>query len=422
MRRWAVTIVLMIDDFRPLPRPTESLQENKNSLKVEPIFLPPEQVVTVSSVTPAELVTTSEPPRSRLARLHPHWPPTRKELALGLLLFVIIAGASGAFFALQKSPPPVKSAPVAIKKIVPKPIQPTTVASNLSGLQVNPALNAKPVTGVMIENSEFARPQSGLSQASVVYEAIAEGGITRFLTLFQDTNPTDVGPIRSVRPYYLQWAMGFDAPLAHVGGSPEALNDIQAWGARDLDQFFNSGAYHRISSRDAPHNVYTALDTLTQLAIAKGYTSSTFAPWVRKPEAVNKQVAATAKTIDMTLSGPIYNVHYDYDVVSNSYKRSQAGAPHIDANGSVQISPKVVIGLIVPYALQADGKHSDYGTIGSGQAYIFQDGTVTLGQWTKADSKTNMSFQDAAGQPLPLNPGQTWLTALTAASKITSAP
>ena len=430
----------MINDFRPVRRPVKSLQEDKKNLKVPPQTSEPD--TALKQAAPETMVTdpvvaapeTANPvvtvpdfsaysppaPRNWVARLKQRWPPSKKTALLsGALLLLILAGG-GAVLALHKTPPPVAAKPAAAVKVAPKPVQPTTVASNLSGLQVDPSLNMKPVTGIMIENSEYARPQSGLSQASVVYEAIAEGGITRFLALFQDTNPSDVGPIRSVRPYYLQWALGFDAPLAHVGGSPEALNDIKTWGAKDLDQFFNSGAYHRTSTRDAPHNVYTAVDTLTQLSIAKGYTNSTFTPWVRKAEAASK--LPTAKTIDMTLSGPIYNVHYDYDAVSNSYKRSEAGAPHLDANGSVQISPKVVVGLVTPYGIQSDGKHSDYGTIGSGPVYVFQDGLVSVGSWHKADDKGPMTFTDAAGSPLALNPGQTWLTAVTGLEKITSAP
>lgn len=423
----------MIDDFRPLPRRDKSLQENTNTLKVEE---PPTET-QLSATTAPEQVTIPAPifePLNALLETTPRqsfkaklvgllalrWPPTKKEYIAGVLIILLIASGVGTMLIFNKPPKPVAATPVVAKVVKPKPVVPTTVASNLSGLQVDPAINAKPVIGVMIENSEYARPQSGLSQASVVYEAIAEGGITRFLTLFQDTNPGDIGPIRSVRPYYLQWALGFDASLAHVGGSPEALQDIKDWGAKDLDQFYNSGSYHRISARDAPHNVYTAVDTLTQLAVSKGFTSSAFTPWTRKPEAAAKLV--TAKNIDLTLSGPLYNVHYAYDAASNSYQRSMAGAPHLDANGSVQISPKVVIGLVMPYAIQADGKHSEYGTTGSGAAYIFQDGTVTIGQWNKADQKASMNFTDAAGKPLPLNAGQTWLTAVTDAVKISSAP
>lgn len=419
----------MIDDFRPAPRRDKSLQENTNTLKAETQIEPETQTALdstpVGSTPEAPDFTVFKPAQQgtgRWDRLKAVWPLSKKQWGITAGVIVLLLGGIGAAITLNSSstPAPRRAIPVAAKKVIPKPVVPTTVASSLSGLQVDPAINAKPVVGIMIENSEYARPQSGLSQASVVYEAIAEGGITRFLTLFQDTAPADVGPIRSVRPYYLQWALGFDAALAHVGGSPEALADVRSWGARDLDQFFNGGSYHRISSRDAPHNVYTPVDTLTQLAISKGYTSSAFTPWVRKADATAKQV--TAKTINFTLSGPLYNVQYDYDAASNTYKRSEAGAPHMDANGPVQISPKVVIGLIMPYGIQADGKHSEYGTLGSGQAYIYQDGGVTVGQWNKADSKTSMSFTDSAGKPLPINAGQTWLTALTSVDKLSSAP
>jgi len=272
----------------------------------------------------------------------------------------------------------------------------------------------------MIENSLDARPQAGLGQAGVVFEAIAEGGITRFLALFQDTAPSDVGPIRSARPYYVQWAMGFDPGYAHVGGSPEALQDIKAWGVHDLDQFANGGSYHRVSSRAAPHNVYTAISTLNQLEASKGLTTSTFTGFARKKDAPAK--VPTAKTINLNISGPSYNVHYDYDATTNSYARSEGGAPHIDANTNAQIRPKVVVALVMPYGLEADDHHSSYGTIGSGAAYYFQDGTVTTGQWAKSDNASQFVFTDSAGQPMKFNAGQTWLTALGTPGAVTSAP
>src|SRR5581483_6348891 len=116
--------------------------------------------------------------------------------------------------------------------------QPTTVASTLTGLPVDPSVNKRQVTAVMIENSLDARPQSGLDQAGIVFEALAEGGVTRFMALFQDTQPDYIGPVRSARPYYIQWLLGYDAAYAHVGGSPDALNDITAWHVKDLNQFY----------------------------------------------------------------------------------------------------------------------------------------------------------------------------------------
>lgn len=430
----------MIDDFRPAPSRTKSLQENTNNLKAETEFATPAQVaaddvVTSPLQTPVDRETAPTamapeytaftPPakaEGRMARLRQAWPPTKKQALIGLAVFLAIAvSGAGIAFLMPDKPAPVAAKPVVkVKKEVPKPVVPTTVASSLSGLQVDPALNAKPVTAVIIENSPNARPQSGLAPAGVVFEAIAEGGITRFLALYQDTNPADVGPIRSVRPYYLHWAMGFDAAIAHVGGSPEALTNIKQWGTRDLDQFFNSSVYRRSGDRYAPHNVYSNVDALTQLSQAKGFTSSTFTPWLRKADAPSAQVSA--RSIDMAISGPAYNTRYDYDPATNSYKRSMAGTPHLDVNGSQQISPKVVIGLVMPYSIQADGKHSVYGTVGAGPAYIFQDGILTVGQWNKAEIKAPIIFTDPTGKHIAINAGQTWLTAVPTAAKITSAP
>lgn len=400
-----------------------------------PAFLTPEEVAAMDDVnSDATIPEQIEPIESRSGgstgsvrnnnggsgwrqKLALHWPPGRKELvaAAGLLLIIGLA-----VFLLWPQPPK-KAVVVHHPKQAAKPPAPKTVASKLSGLQVDPAVNNGTVTGVMIENSLDARPQSGLSQASVVFEAIAEGGITRFLALYLDNKPDNVGPIRSARPYYVQWNLGFDAGYAHVGGSPEALADIKAWGVRDLDQFFNGGSYHRVSSRAAPHNVYTSLSALNQLEAAKGYTNSVFTSLGRKlKEAPSKQPAA--KSINLAISSALYNVHYDYDAATNSYKRSEGGAAHIDANSNAQISPKVVIALVMPYGLEADDHHSFYNTIGSGPAYVFQDGGVTTGQWAKASAKDQFTFTDSSGQPILLNPGQTWFTALSQASQVTYSP
>ncbi len=426
----------MIDDFRPAPSRAKPLRAAIDTLRKRQTpnpnlpFQTPETVAAHDTPPPSDetlsQAAASSPNGKRLSGLKRHfnkfavhWPPTRKEIIIGCAIVLLIAGGVGAWLVLHPTPKPVAAVPK-IAVVKPKPVVPTTVPSTLSGLPVEPIVNTRPITGIMVENSLDARPQAGLSEPGVVFEAIAEGGITRFLTLFQDTQPENVGPIRSARPYYLQWALGFDATYAHVGGSPEALADIKAWGVKDLDQFYNGDSYHRVSTRAAPHNVYTAVATLSQLGISKGFTASTFKGWLRKAD---KPLAVpTAKAIDLVISGPSYNVHYDYDAVSNNYKRSEGGAAHIDANTNTQLSPKVVIGLVMAYGFKSDGYHSDYTTLGSGQAYIFQDGAVTIGTWNKPDNASPIVFMDAAGTPLALNAGQTWLSAVKVASNITFSP
>ncbi|HVC36551.1 MAG TPA: DUF3048 domain-containing protein [Candidatus Dormibacteraeota bacterium] len=421
----------MIDDFRPLDGSTEPAAKLEQLLKpvedkkpeAEPKFKPPETVAADDQATPDAPEKTSPAPVKKhwWQKLHIQWWPPDKKVWLGLVIILLLAlGGIDTYINLHKSVLLASKTPVKHLPVIVKPKKPTTVASTLSGLQVDPSTNKIPVTGVMIENSIFARPQSGLSQASVVFEAIAEGGITRYLALFQDTAPSNIGPIRSARPYYLGWALGFDASLAHVGGSPEALADITTWGVKNLDQFFNGSYYHRITQRDAPHNVYTSIAELNALEQAKGYSTTNFSGFPRKADSPSK--VPTAKTIDFNISGPDYAVHYDYNPTTNSYARSVGGSPDIDANNNNQISPKVVIALVIPYSLEADGEHSVYGLIGTGQAYVFEDGNVVVGNWTKSAATSQISFTDSNNQPLKLNAGQTWLTAVGASNNVTYKP
>jgi len=308
-------------------------------------------------------------------------------------------------------------APVAKKQqqtATPAPA-PEPLTAKLTGLPItDPSINQRPVTAVMIENSPDARPQAGLSQAGVVFEAVAEGGITRFLTLFQDTTPDYLGPVRSVRPYYVQWLMGFDAAVAHVGGSADALALIKRAGVKDLDQFANPGPYHRISSRYAPHNMYTDVAKLRARQIEKGYTSSNYTAWPRKGDEKNPTPNATS--IDFNISGALYNSHYDYDAASNTYKRSEGGKPHMDERAG-QLAPKVVIGLVVPQG--SNGIYTTYQALGSGEAYIFQDGVLTKATWHKGNETGQITFAGSNGAPIKFNPGQTWITALGSSTRIT---
>jgi hypothetical protein len=370
--------------------------------------------------------TIAEPEKNGLHhRIKRHLNKRSKLELIGLGVFVLVVGGILIYLIIHYihkptehliiKKPPVKAAP-----------KPTTVASPLSGLQVAPELAARPVTGIMVENSPDARPQSGLQDAGVVYEAIAEGGITRFLAVFQDTTPQYVGPVRSLRPYYIDFAAPYQASVAHVGGSPDALAQIRSGGSnRDIDQFFNADSYWRISSRYAPHNVYTSFEKLDALNSSKGFKESKYTPWKRKDEKV--LATPTAAHIDIKISSQLYYSHYDYDKTTNTYMRSEGDKPHIqvisvDDKVGAQIHPKVVLALVMSYSVVDGDGHSGYGTTGSGQMFAFQDGGVTQGTWTKADRGSMFEFKDAAGAPLTLDTGQTWVTIVKSPSEVTSSP
>lgn len=428
---------VMDNDIRPRlakrpPAPARAPAYNKQAeLSTAAVFKTPEEVAAEQALRDAsEATQQNDAPKDNgrttghggwKEKLKLRWPPSKKEWITSLAILLLVAGGITGYILTHKSKP-------ATLKPIPKVTSQTkTVPSTLTGLPVDPTVNQRTVTGVMIENTTFARPQSGLGQAGVVFEAVAEAGITRFLALYQDTAPDNIGPIRSARPYYVQWLLGFDAGYAHVGGSPDALGDIKTWGVHDLDEFANGGSYHRIGSRVAPHNVYTSISTLNQLEVSKGYTTSHYTGFARKKKAFRKKTQPiTAKSINMVLSGPTYDAHYDYDAKSNSYMRSEGGAAHIDANTNNQISPVVVIAMVTPEsqgALDATGAYySNYNVIGSGPVYIFQDGTVTTGQWNKGSNTAQLTFTDAAGKAILLNPGQTWITAVSGSGKVSYAP
>ncbi len=339
------------------------------------------------------------PPHKRLAAWHKNLGKKQK-IALLVVALLIIGGGCFLAYALLKD----NSTPLSQSAVIKKP---ETVPSLLTGLPVKPEVNKKQVTAIMIENSPDARPQSGLRDAGLVYEAVAEGGITRFLVLFQDTDSDYIGPVRSVRPYYLDWLVPFDGAVAHVGGSPTALKQIRDQNIKDLDQFSNSQAYQRVTNRYAPHNVYTSTKNLNKVESQKGYKKSQYIGFAHLPKE-QKATKVTAKNITMNLSGPLFNVGYKYDSVSNTYKRSEGGQPHIDEKTKKQLSPKVVVALVMNRT--QDGVYSVYRTTGEGSAFIFQGGTVIKGKWTKKDRKKQFSFVDANNKVIKLSPGKAWVT------------
>ena len=325
-------------------------------------------------------------------------------LIVSALIFIFV------FHGLAKTKTDPDPDPVLV--IVQKKPDPIKYYSPLTGsLVADEVATKQAVTGIMIENSPEARPQSGLKNSGVVFEAICEGGITRFLVLYQSEKPQLVGPVRSVRMYYIDWASAFDASIAHVGGNVDALNEVRNGNHRDIDEFSYADAYWRSDDRYAPHNMYTSFKDLDALNTEKGYTSSIFTGFSRvdgKPS-----VTPNATSINVQISSDLFNSSYIYDVTTNTYARFQAGEAHLDREDG-QITPSVVIAMRVDESTIAseEGSEESIGTIGTGSVVVFQNGTATEGTWSKASQTDQIKFTDASGVDIPLIRGQTWIVAL----------
>lgn len=332
---------------------------------------------------------------------------TTTYVLVGAALIIIASGITLAI--LNQKPPETPK----ISYTKPKPKPAPVYYSPLTGVKVaSEAMTTWPVTAIMIENSPDARPQSGLKPAGVVFEAIAEGGITRFLTLHQEDKPQLIGPVRSLRMYYVDWLAPFNASIAHIGGSHAALQEVRNGKYRDIDQFFNSPYYWRASDRYAPHNVYTSFAKLDALNKAKGYTKSTFTGFARTDEAPSAKPFATKITINFNSFASLYNTSYNYDKKNNRYIRYLAGQPHKDREKGT-ITPKVVIAMKVDeVTVLEDGYRESIKAVGSGQAIIFQNGTAQQVTWRKASRGKQITFTDTKGKIVPLVRGQTWIAAV----------
>jgi len=293
--------------------------------------------------------------------------------------------------------------------------------SPLTGVQTTEERSKRPVMAVMIENSPEARPQAGLYDAGLIFEAVAEGGITRFVVLFQEADVDPIGPVRSVRPYYIEWANPFNVAFAHAGGSERALGMIRSgqYGL-DIDEFFAPEVLWRATDRWAPHNVYTSTDLLLSYSAEKGKTSSRFTPWPRKDGKApqpkmdadgNETPPEVIKEIDIPVSFGQFSVSYTYDINTNRYLRFHGGVAHMDENGE-QIAPNVVIAMMVSQTLNYSGLYTDINTTGSGIAYIFQNGTAKQATWERGSVNDMLIFRDSEGKEIKLNRGQVWISAV----------
>jgi len=279
--------------------------------------------------------------------------------------------------------------------------------SPLTGVLTTKEQAERRVIGVMVENSPAARPQSGLAKASLVYEAVAEGGITRFLVFYLEDDANRIGPVRSARAYYLPWVKELDSSYAHVGGSSIALPLIQNYGIKDLDQFSNSQYFWRDSARYAPHNVYSTTKRLREAGNSHDWEDrNQINAWDfqdTEPKSENQ-----ISTISVDFSSALFNVEYQYDKKTNSYKRYLAGEPHKDSNDD-WIAPKNLLVQAVDQRLSGDGQHMEMDTVGADDAYLFRDGKVFKGEWKKTDLDSRTEFTLESGEEMVFTRGKVWV-------------
>jgi hypothetical protein len=282
---------------------------------------------------------------------------------------------------------------------------------------------------IMVENHVDARPQSGLTSASVVYEAIAEGGITRFMALFGTNEVEKIGPVRSARPYFVDWAHGYNAYYAHVGGNALALDKITSDNILDLDQFKYSSSYWRDKSKNvsSEHTMYTSTVKLREQAAKLEYTTSkNFTTYRFKDEPETNETALTplpATTVNVNFSSPSYAVQFKFDPETRSYFRNLSGTAHNDAVTGNQIKPTNIIVMTVnrrSVVTRINEHGYEMDNIGEGTAKIYFDGKEIDGKWKKTSAASREMFYDSTGKEIIFNRGQFWLCVIPPEGSVTA--
>jgi len=275
---------------------------------------------------------------------------------------------------------------------------------------------------IMIENQADARPQTGLPGADVVYEALAEGGITRFIAVFLSGDAPVVGPVRSLRHYFAFMAADYGADVVHIGASPEGFTWRDAMHMGYLDESAGDPGVWRIRSRPPPHNAYT--DTAADrgfLAQRGRQRNRLWGPLRFSADGARGEEAAD--NVSLGFLRWAYRVSYTWDASSERYLRFMEGSAHLDAQTGEQIAPAtVVVQFADVEAIPGDPKlRLDVNLVGgSGDLVVFSHGTRREGTWSKGAPRTSTTWLDSAGSPLLIPPGPVWVEVLPIGSPLTS--
>lgn len=289
--------------------------------------------------------------------------------------------------------------------------------------------NSRPFA-VMIDNVAQARPHSGLDKAYLVYEVIVEGNLTRLMAVFRDVDVDEIGPIRSARPYFVDYALENDVIYVHHGRSPQALKEIKKYNVNDLEGLYNpSGMFWRDKNRYAPHNSYTSTDGIKKAIEKKEYrNTSKQSDWkllnysAKAIDLSKKDGAISADKVVVNFSSGIY-AGFEYNSSEKKYYRFQNGNKHMDRKG-FQYSTKNIIVLtdIYNYTIDRRKGRQEIENVGDGKGYFISNGYAVPITWEKTAEDEQTVYKYLNGKEIVVNDGSTYIEIQPKGRKIEITP
>jgi DUF3048 family protein len=265
----------------------------------------------------------------------------------------------------------------------------------------------RPALAVKVENLPAARPQAGLGNADIVYEEPVEGGITRFIAVFQCRDAERIGPIRSARLVDADILRQFGSPVfAFAGGVPEVVSAVEGSGAVSIPYTTSSEFFEEDPNRSEPHHVFSSTSVLYRGA-AGGTPEPVFSFDPDRPTSEKR-----SRLIHLDFS-PSANVFWKFSPKNRVWLRSHDEEPHMLEDGSRVSAANVIVQVVKVRPSEivdvAGNPSPEIEAVGSGKAYVFRNGRVIEGQWVREGKDDLTEFLDAGGEKIPLAPGLTWV-------------
>ena len=272
------------------------------------------------------------------------------------------------------------------------------------------ASDTRPIA-VMIDNNIKAMPQAGVLEADIVYELIVEAGETRLMLILQDKKLDKIGPIRSSRHDFLDYALENDAIYVHYGWSPQAKSDISILGVNNINGIFEStSSFWRDKSRYAPHNAVTNTENILKIAKRKGYRTST----TREPvlnyivDEVNLETGIDAKTVTIPYSTS-NTVKYTYDEETKTYVRYSRGKKQTDwITGKDVTTKNIIISFAKNTSLDSKDRQ-DIENVKTLDGYYITNGKAIKIKCEKKSRKEQTIYRDLEGNEININDGKTFI-------------
>jgi hypothetical protein len=342
-----------------------------------------------------------------------------------ILLLVLLAGCNANTSSSEETPvsPILEPEPVVEPEPEPEPEPVLPYTYPLTGISTEEQLADRPIV-VMVENSPAARPQTGLHEADFVYEVLAEGDITRFIAVYHSVKSEEIGPVRSIRPYFVELGRAIDGVLVHAGWSQEAMNLMVKHKLNHLDQVYGDhDFYWRDKSRKAPHNLYTSTELIRKGAEKRKFRTEWTDPIVTFARA-GADGAYPAPSGDAAGSVTIpylqgYHVGYTYEAVLGTYQRLMKGEPHNDKKSGTRLSATNVLIVEADHRIVDKVGRREVDVFGPGPGYLLQGGKKREVTWELKNGIVRAYDREGAVTDIPLLPGKTWVQIVPNLAKVT---